>query len=176
MAELEIHHETEGGEHDAFGKKIGILTSLLAVMLAIVTIISHRAHTHGVLVKADANDKWAYYQSKRIKLHNVELGEDLMTVLAPNTEAGAKQLEKFKSEKKKYSKEGQEVQAEARALEAQVEDIETRALRYDFGEGLLEISLVLSSLYFLSRKKFFPAIGLIAGLAGIGMFLSGYLL
>ncbi|MCU1263540.1 MAG: hypothetical protein JWO80_6425, partial [Bryobacterales bacterium] len=83
MAELEIHHEVEV-ERDSFGQKIGILASFLAVMLAIVTIVSHRAHTKGVLVKADANDKWAYYQSKRIKLHNIELGEDLLSVLGPN--------------------------------------------------------------------------------------------
>jgi hypothetical protein len=176
MAELEIHHETEGGEHDEFGKTIGILTSVLAVLLAIVTIVSHRAHTHGVLVKADANDKWAYYQSKRIKLHNIELGEDLISVLAPDSEAGLKKMERLKTEQKKYLKEGDEVQAEAKKLEAEVEDIEGRALRYDFGEGLLEISLVLSSLYFLSKKKFFPALGLVAGLAGVGIFISGYLL
>jgi hypothetical protein len=177
MAELEIHHEVEGGAHDEFGKTIGILTSVLAVLLAIVTIVSHRAHTHGVLVKADANDKWAYYQSKRIKLHNIELGQDLISVLAPaNSEAAAKKMERLKIEQQKYLREGDEVQAEAKKLEAQVEDIEARALRYDFGEGLLEISLVLSSLYFLSKKKFFPALGLTAALAGVGIFLSGYLL
>lgn len=176
MAELEIHHEVEGGGHDEFGKTIGILTSILAVLLAIVTIVSHRAHTHGVLVKADANDKWAYYQSKRIKLHNIELGEDLIGVLAPDSAAGAKKMERLKVEQKKYLREGDEVQAEAKKLEAEVEDIEARALRYDFGEGLLEISLVLSSLYFLSKKKFFPALGMVAAVAGIGVFISGYLL
>lgn len=175
MAELEIHHEHEGGEHDGFGQKIGILTSVIAVLLAIVTIVSHRAHTEGVLVKADANDKWAYYQSKRIKLHNVELGEDLLSVLAPNSEAGANKIEQLKSERKKYLKESNDVQDEAKKLEAEVGGIEARALRYDFGEGLLEISLVLSSLYFLSKKKFFPVLGLVAGLAGVGIFLSGYL-
>jgi hypothetical protein len=175
MAELEIHHEVEV-ERDSFGQKIGILASFLAVMLAIVSIVSHRAHTKGVLVKADANDKWAYYQSKRIKLHNIELGEDLLGVLGPNNEVSAKTKERFKSEQKKYVKEGNEVQAEAKKLENEVEEIETRALRYDFGEGLLEISLVLTSLYFISKKKLFPALGVMAGVAGIGIFLSGFLI
>ena len=173
MAELEIHHETEGG-HDAFGQRIGVLTSLLAVMLAIVTIVSHRAHTKAVLAKADANDQWSYYQSKRIKLHNIELGLDLTSILAPNNDATAKKMERFQEQQKKYLKEGDEVQAEAKKLEGEVEEIEKRALRYDFGEGLLEISLVLSSLYFISKKKLFPAIGLISGVAGIAIFLSGY--
>ena len=55
MAELEIHHEVEG--HDPTGKTIGVVASILAVLLAVVTIVSHRAHTEAVLLKADANDQ-----------------------------------------------------------------------------------------------------------------------
>ena len=47
MAELEIHHEHEGGE-DPVGKKVGILAAVLAVFLAVVTIAvasrPHRGH------------------------------------------------------------------------------------------------------------------------------------
>ena len=67
MAELEIHTEVEAS--DPFGKKIGVLAAILAVLLGIVTIVSHRAHTDAVLYKSDANDKWSFYQSKRIKFH-----------------------------------------------------------------------------------------------------------
>jgi len=67
MAELEIHHESEG-EHDPRGQQVGVLAAVLAVLLAIVTILSHRAHTEGVLLKTEANDTWAFYQAKRIKL------------------------------------------------------------------------------------------------------------
>ena len=35
MAELEIHHEVEGA--DPFGKKIGVLASILAVLLGMQT-------------------------------------------------------------------------------------------------------------------------------------------
>ena len=79
MAELEVHTEVESA--DPFGKKIGILASVIAVLLAVVTIVSHRAHTDAVLMKSDANDKWSYYQTKRIKFHSLELGEDLVNVL-----------------------------------------------------------------------------------------------
>ena len=34
------------------------------------TISSHRAHTEAVLIKASTNDRWSFYQSKRIKLHS----------------------------------------------------------------------------------------------------------
>jgi hypothetical protein len=175
MAELEIHHEHS--EHgDKLGQRIGILTSLLAVFLAIVTIASHRAHTKGVLIKADENDKWSYYQAKRIKLHNVELGEDLAAMLGAKDEGAVKRMERFKSEKERYTRESKEIETEAKGLESEVKLVEGQALRYDLGEGFIEIGLVLSSLYFISRKKYFPVIGVISGVAGIVIGATGLLL
>ncbi len=176
MAELEIHHEHEGGERDPFGLRVGVLASVLAVFLAIVTIASHRAHTSGVLIKADVNDKWSYYQSKRIKLHSVELGEELVSLTAPKGAETDKALAHMKSEKKKYQDESKEAQEQAEGLEKKVELAEDRALRYDIGEGLIEIGLVLSSLYFISKKRYFPALGLAAGIAGLIAAVMGVLI
>ena len=33
-------------------------------------------------------------------------------------------------------------------------------MRYDLGEGMLEIGVVLASLYFIARKKLFPVVSL----------------
>jgi hypothetical protein len=172
MAELEIHSETEA-EHDPTGQKVGVLAAALAVFLAIVTIASHRTHTEAIILKTEANDRWQFYQSRRIKFHSLELGEDLMNALGNNSEATHKALQKYGQEKERYEKQGEEVQAEARKIEDSAKAAEQRAQRYDFGEGLLEIGLVLTSLYFISRKKLFPVVGTIAGLAGIGLALTG---
>src|ERR1043166_6502242 len=102
MAELEIHHEVE--HKDEFGKKIGILAAVLAVLLAVVTIVSHRAHTEAVLKKSEANDKWSFYQSKRIKFHNLELGEDLINAMPARTSQAEKTLAHYSSEKQRYAR------------------------------------------------------------------------
>jgi hypothetical protein len=172
MAELEIHHESEG-EHDPRGQKVGVLAAVLAVLLAVVTIASHRAHTEGVLLKTDANDKWAFYQSKRIKLHNIELGEQLVSLLGAKNQDNAKAIEEFGRGKAKYEKDSKETMAQAQEIEAESQRVEHRALRFDFGEGLLEIALVLSSLYFISKKMLFPVIGIIAGVTGVALALAG---
>ena len=172
MAELEIHHESEGPA-DPSGQKVGVLAALLAVALAMVTIASHRAHTEGVLLKTESNDRWSFYQSKRIKLHSLELGEQLVTLLGPKNPDTAKAIADFRDQQTRYTKESQDVMEEARKKEAEAIRVERRALRYDFGEGLLEIALVLSSLYFISRKMLFPVIGIIAGVAGIVMAVRG---
>jgi len=174
MAELEVHTEVEGS--DPFGKKIGILASVLAVFLAVVTIISHRAHTDAVLMKSEANDKWSYYQAKRIKFHSLELGEDLVHALGAQGDAAQKMLTKYAAEKTKYAHDSDVAQEDAQKQDNEAAHVEARALRYDFGEGLLEIGLVLTSLYFISRSKLFPVIGAFSALLGVGFAVSGLLL
>jgi hypothetical protein len=174
MAELEIHSEVEGA--DPFGKKIGVLTAVIAVVLAVVTIISHRAHTDAVLFKSSANDKWSFYQAKRIKFHSLELGEDLMHAMAPDTPAATKALDRYAKEKERYTRESEAAQEDAKKTDEQAEAVEKQALRFDFGEGLLEIGMVLSSLYFISRSKLFPVIGVIGALLGVAAAVSGYLI
>src|ERR1700736_204214 len=160
MAELEIHHEIEG-EQDPMGQRVGVLAAVLAVFLAIVTILSHRTHTEAILLKSAANDAWSHYQAVRVKFHNLELGSDLIGSLGKGPwEAKLAEYEKSKA---KYEEQSKEIQKEALHQEQEASISETRALRYDLGEGLLEIAMVLSSLYFISRRKLFPAIGVVAG-------------
>jgi hypothetical protein len=44
------------------------------------------------------------------------------------------------------------------------------------GEGFLELGLVLSSLYFLSKQRLFPIIGGIAAVIGLGLAIAGFLI
>ncbi len=173
MAELEIHHEHEETP-DEFGRMIGVAASIIAVFLAVVTIVSHRSHTDAVLMKSEANDKWSFYQSKRIKFHNLELGEDLVKVLGPNSPEAPKMLEKYAAEKTRYDKDSATAQEAAKEQDKEAAGVEAKALRYDFGEGLLEIGLVLTSLYFISKSKLFPVMGGISALLGIAIAASGY--
>ncbi|HYW41800.1 MAG TPA: DUF4337 domain-containing protein [Bryobacteraceae bacterium] len=175
MPELEIHHESEHAI-DPTGQKVGVLAALLAVALAVVTIASHRTHTSAILHNSEANDAWAHYQSTRVKLHNLELGESLAGILAAKGPALDKMLADTVEQKKKYEDQGKEIQGEAKHDEELAEADEHRALRYDFGEGLLEIGLVLTSLYFISRRKMFPVMGLIAGIVGAVLAVMGFLI
>src|SRR4051795_6294283 len=100
MAELEIHHETEH-ERDPLGQRVGIMASILAVLLAIVTISSHRTHTAAIIHKSKSNDAWAYYQATRVKYHSVELGENLVRVFGSKTDAAEKMLADYAGQKGK---------------------------------------------------------------------------
>jgi hypothetical protein len=173
MAELEIHHEVEHA--DPLGKKVGVLAAILAVFLAIVTIVSHRAHTDAVLLKSEANDKWSFYQSKRIKFHSLELGEDLLNALPGKTPNAETTLARYAKEKERYTRESKAAQDDASEKDREAAHIEDQALRFDFGEGLLEIGLVLTSLYFISKSKLFPVIGIIGAVLGVAIAIAGFL-
>lgn len=173
VAELEIHHEHEGKD-DPVGKKIGVLASALAVLLAIVTIQGHRAHTDAILNTAKASDQWNYYQAKKLKGHNLELGRDMISALAPKDAAEAsKKVVEYNKGIARYEKESETAAEDAHKLEKNAERAEHKAFGFDLGEGLLEIGLVLTSLYFIARKMLFPAVGVIAGIAGVIAAVSG---
>jgi hypothetical protein len=165
MAEIEIHHET-GHEPDDFGRNIGVVAAIIGVFLAVVTIQSHRAHTEAVILKADANDKWAYYQSKSVKRSEYAIAVEMAKLTGAPPEKLEKAVTKFEKEKERYDKETEEIQAEARHVEEETQMEERKALRYDLGEGLLELGLVLSSLYFISKKRLFPYIGIFSAVLG----------
>jgi hypothetical protein len=173
MAELEIHHE--GHESDPLGRTIGIMAAVIAMLLAIVSIASHRSHTQAVLLKTDANDKWSYYQAQRMKYHNLELGEDLLSSISDPNPATLKRLEHYKSDKAKYDQRSKEAQDDARGIEKQSEKVEEQALRFDFSVGLLEIAVVMTSMFFISKSKLFPVVGGIAAAIGIVLGAMGFL-
>jgi hypothetical protein len=174
MAELEIHHE-ESHVPDRTGQRVGILAAILAVALALVTIASHRTHTAAIMHQSQSNDAWSHYQSTRVKYHNLELGENLLSVLNAHDVPAEKMRVDYAAQKQKYDAQAKEIQETAQHAQEEAESDEHRALRYDIGEGLLEIGLVLTSLYFISRKKMFPALGAAAAAIGAVVALSGLL-
>jgi hypothetical protein len=65
---------------------------------------------------------------------------------------------------------------DAKAKDEETKLEEKRALRFDIGEGLLELGLVLCSLYFLASKMFFPIFGILSSIAGAVLGVIGFLL
>jgi len=176
IPEIEKPEELEEHSRDSLGQKVGVLAAVLAVFLAVVTILSHRAHTTAVVERTEANDQWSFYQSKRIKFHSLELGIDMLGLLGQGKAGVEEAVKHFEADKSKEEKEGKEIQAEAKQKEDETRHTEDKALRYDIGEGMLEIGVVLSSLYFIARRKLFPVVALLFGLGGIVTAVTGLLL
>jgi len=139
------------------------MAAIIAVFLAAVTIMSHRTHTDAMIYKTEANDKWAFYQAKSIKRSQYDIAAKTVT------SSDSALATEFKKESDRYRGEDETIQKEAEEKEVETKLAEHQALRYDLGEGLLELGLVMSSLYFISKKKLFPSVGLVSAVAGIAL-------
>jgi Domain of unknown function (DUF4337) len=173
MAEIELKPEhTE----DPKTRSVGILVGVVGILLSVVTIASHRAHTKAVIDRTESNDQWAYYQAKKIRESTNDVALSLLQALGPDPAKNEATAHKLEATREKYSEEAKDVMKEAQAKDAEQTIEEMRALRFDIGEGLLELGLVLCSLYFLARKTFFPVLGLVASIAGTALGIVGWML
>ena len=73
----------------------------------------------------------------------------------------------------RYTKEQAEIEEQAKDFEAESARAQRKADRFDLGEVFLEIALVISSLALLSRKRIFWFLGIISGVAGLGVAVTG---
>jgi hypothetical protein len=167
MAEVEIH-TGHGHEIDDFGRRVGVLVGLIGIVLALATIGAHRAHSATIITRTEANDKWAFYQAKKERAHLQDVGAQLAEALG-DPQRVQPVIAKFRSDEQRYQHESEDLNREARALEDEVKHMEGRALWLDLSEGFLELGLVLSSLYFLAKRRFFPVFGAVCAVGGAAL-------
>jgi len=173
MAEVEIHtgHDHSG---DRFAQNVGVAVGVIGIILAIVTIGSHRAHTQAVIDRTEENDQWSFYQAKKIRQQVLDVGADLAR-LNPDESRAQAIIDKYAKQSAHYAEETKDIEKEARTKHDETAREEGRAIRLDIGEGFLELGLVLSSLYFLSKRKFFPVLGVTAAVIGTVLGAAGFL-
>ena len=173
MTEIEVKPEHAA---DPNTRRVGILVGVVGILLSVITIASHRAHTEAVIHRTESNDQWAFYQAKKIREYTSDVALTLLRALEPDQAKVEAPLHKLEAARDKYADEAKGIMKEAQAKDIEQKVEERRALRFDIGEGLLELGLVLCSLYFLARKSFFPAFGIVASIAGTALGIWGWML
>ena len=148
--------------------RISLAISILAVLVAMVTVLSHRSHTEAVLQQSRAGDIWNEYQAKKIRSENLANTVDLLALQPVNNppEAAQRRAE-YQKEIDRWKDDLRDQQTEARHLESEVRAAEKKASRFDLGEALLQIAVVLSSITLLTRQRTYFFFGLTIGLAGL---------
>lgn len=165
-------------EHAAYPLTIpvSVTISILAVLVAAVTLLGHRAHTEELLLQSRATDQWAYYQAKNIRFHEMQSVVDLLDTLTPQDKDKAKAVrEKYGKEVDRYQADKTEIGDEAKKLEDEGHLVGRRADRFDGGEALLEIGLVICSITLLTKRRAFWFGGMLIGAAGVALALTGFL-
>ncbi len=172
--ELQEHAES-AHEHPTM-KPVSMTMAILAVLVASVALLGHRTHIEQVMAQSRANDQWAYYQAKNIRRHNYELFLDLSSIAVTRDPAQTEKLrEKYLQQLDRYRDEQKETEKEAHKLESEVVVAERKANRFNLGEVLLEIGLVITSITLLSGNRAYWYFGLIAGALGVVVAATGML-
>jgi len=164
----ELKENAEHGSQESVLRPVAFTMSLLAVLVAVTTVLGHRTHTEAVLEQNKATDQWNFYQAKKIRSNDTALVTDLLSVVTISDKAAAsKVLEGYREHQAKWNEDLKQEQEKAEAFEAKVEQAEARADRYDLGEALLEIGLVITSVTLLTRRRIYWYFGLVFALGGI---------
>jgi len=176
MHEIMEAHEARSLEDSRLTLPVAVTLSILAVLVAIATLLGHRASTEEIILQTKATDQWALFQAKNIRLHEMQGFADLLSTLSPDKEKTEALREKYLKEIDRYEQEKDEVSEQAKELEKERESSSRRADRYEAGEVILEIALIICSLTLLTKKRIFWLSGIALGLIGLGTTLSGFLI
>jgi hypothetical protein len=161
----------EGGGESL--KTISLGISILAVLVAMVTVLGHRSHTEAVLMQSRAGDQWNEYQAKKIRMDNLSVTVDLLALQPSNDPAAvAAKTKEYQAHIAKWKEELAEEQEKAHDFEREVVHAEGQAARYDLGEALLQISVVLCSITLFTRRHAYFLLGLGFGAVGIAIAFS----
>jgi uncharacterized protein DUF4337 len=169
--------EGHGDEDSPLVLPVSITISIMAVLVAAVTLLGHRAHTEELLRQSQASDRWAQYQAKSVRLHETQGFSDVVKLVASlDKEKGEQLREKYVKEVEHYQSDKEDIGKEAKDLEGERDLAGRRADRFDGGEAFLEIGLVICSITLLTKRKLFWIGGMLAGALGVALALTGFFL
>lgn len=173
----ELQEHAEHAQHNPSLAPVSLTMAIVAVLVATVSLLGHRAHTEEVVLQNKVSDQWAFYQAKNIRRHTDELFADIASVIASkDSEQTAKLREKYTAEAERYRDEQKDLDAEARKLQQETQQERKRADRYDLAEVFLEIALVITSITLLSGRRVFWHLGIIMAILGIIVSATGFLI
>jgi hypothetical protein len=172
----ELKEAAERAKENRAMAPVSLTMAILAVLVATVSLLGHRAHTEEILLQTRATDQWAYYQAKNMRRNNLEALDQVLTALEnKNAEPAEKAHQRFEQDIEKYREQQQDIQSEARGLEQEVNHISRRADRFDLGEVFLEVGLVITSITLLTDRRIYWFTGIGFAVLGVVTAASAYL-
>lgn len=153
-----IHeHAHEGG----WSGKVALSTAMIAVIAAISALMAGHHSNEALISQIQSSDNWSYYQAKGIKSSILLAKNDLVT------ELGKQPKEKDLEKAAEYKKEQEEISEKAKEKERESEHHLKSHVVLAKSVTLFQISIAISAIAVLTRRKKFWYMSL--GVAGIGV-------
>ncbi len=174
---IELPEHPHSHSDDPLVLPVSLTISILAVLLALATLLGHRAHTEELSLETQASSRWAQYQGKSVRQSQTEVASDIISVVASlDKKKGEELREKYEKRLEHYTSDKEDVSQKATELEHERDLVAHKADRFDGGEALLEIGLVICSITLLAKNRGFWFGGIAIGAAGVILAISGLLL
>jgi hypothetical protein len=163
---------------------LALTTVIFAVCATLTTLKGGGYSTRSVLNQAQASDQWAFFQAKSIKENLYQLQSEKIQLEAkldsnaPAAKAAAYQeaIAAYNKKIEKYAKEKAEIQQTAQDLEKQRDEAKRHSGPFGLAAIPLQIAILLSSIAALLKRRIVWLLALPVGLAGIVLFVDGFLL
>lgn len=185
MAEIELPNPRELEEHreKSFTRRVALVTSLYAVLLAVAALGGNSYSREMLLAQQKASDQWAFYQARSIREHQyrgqkLRLDLDLAERGRAMTPAVRRQagelLQRLTDEEKRYRTTKEPIKEEAEKLEHERDRAERRVLNFEFAEVFLQIAIVLASVSILAASGLMFSVSVVAAVSGAILTLNGF--
>ncbi len=180
----EVHEHAEHAEHIAHSnKRIALLISIIALFLAFSETLGKSAQTEAIAETVKANDLWAFYQAKVIRLTTLRATAaqaefQLAAVTDPQLrEKMQKQIDEWKKAAARYDsdpekKEGRkELEEKAREIEHHRDLVMARYHNYEIASAAFQIGIVLASASVITAMAVLAWLS--GGIAVVGLLFTG---
>ena len=163
--------EEAAREREQFGRRVAVLVSILAALLALSSLAGNRAATEVILDQQRATDAYNEYQANSLKRHVNEGDAALLRLLAAGTpqEAAARQqadsLEQDVATK--YRPNQDRLLPEAQGWERERDAAEARHRGFQVAEAAFQLGIVLSSVAIVARAR--ALLWVVGGLGVLGL-------
>ena len=162
---------TTPGREDRLNSWIAIFVALSATFMAICNIKDGNICQAMAQAQAHSVSKWSQYQSKSTKQNLAET----TLALAQLQKAPDSLQAHYKDEIARYEKEKGEIQAEAKGLEAEYEQLNIHDDQFDMSEACLSVGLALFGITALTKKRWLLIFACCLAMIGVLLGLGGFL-
>ena len=163
---------------------MAITTVLVAVCATLSTFKGGGYSTKSLMNQSKASDQWAVYQSKSIKGYMYEQQNatfELELAKLESQNASSNILSRYKSKIenngkkiKKYEADKDSIKQNARGFESVSAECQRHSGSFGFAVIFLQISILLSSIAALTKKKYIWLLSVVIAAVGIFYFANGF--
>ena len=184
----EVHETLEQAEHaehaSHHNKGIALLISILALCLAFGETLGKSSQTNAITLNVKANDLWAFYQAKTIRMYVIQTAVATMTIEASRTtdqavkDAQNKQIDTWKKEAARLDdepgKDGRkQLMQQAKEAEEHRDVALSKYHSFEISSAAFQIGIVLASATIITSMMVLAWLAGGLGIIGLGFMAIG---